>query len=410
MSKFIRMPKLSPTMETGTLTTWCVELNQAVKEDQLLAEIETDKAIMELESLDAGTIGYLKPAGQDFDVNKIIGCILEEGEKAPDNWEEFIALQEGESGSKEESKTEEKEQPSQAEEADQPDQKPEDNNLSRIFASPLAKKIAADKSIDLSLVKGSGPKGRIIKVDVENFKEVKQVNKAKTETVQAGSVEVPLTRMRKVIAERLTQSKQEIPHIYMNRKIKTQVAENMKNSFMANFETKVSLTPIIIKAIGCALKAMPDMNRSWENGKIMQHSNANVSVAVAIEGGLLTPVIFNADEKSISHIASELKELAIKAKEGKLTPAEMQGGTFSLSNLGMFGVESFQAIINPPQAGILAVGSSQVRAVLENGTWVPEKIMEVNLSCDHRVIDGAEAAQFLNFVRKFIENPEGMLL
>jgi pyruvate dehydrogenase E2 component (dihydrolipoamide acetyltransferase) len=404
MAKFIRMPKLSPTMETGILTRWCVKEGDLVKESQLLAEIETDKAIMEVESLNDGTVGFLKQAGLELPVNSIIGCILEQNESAPENWDSFIKDNDVESAVA---------KPSEIEESPKKDLAVEEGDKKRVFASPLAKKIAAQSKLDLNLLSGTGPRGRVVKADVEaaiSKENVSILKSGKAHEDSNDSFEVPLTKMRKVIAERLTQSKQQIPHMYLKKSIKIDSLESFKASMLNVFDKKISLTPFIIRAIGCALRDNPIMNRTWENGKIIQHNSVNISVAIGFDGGLVTPVIRVADKKGIFDIAQELKDLAQRAKDGKIRLDEMQGGTFSLSNLGMFAIDSFVAILNPPQVGILAVGATQTMAIWKNNTWVPEKIMEITLSCDHRVLDGVDAAKFMVSLANYLEHPEGMLI
>lgn len=407
MYVIIKMPKLSPTMESGILTTWCAKLGDKITPGKIVAEIETDKAIMEVEATESGTLAYIAQIGKELPVNTIIACLLKDGETAPESWEKYIEELSGISNiQKSETIKSVDPSPQISNESilSTSSNKLEEKTL-RIFASPLAKRIAQVKQIDLHTVTGSGPRGRIVKNDLENLNTsicTKKTNTTKT------SHEIPFTTMRKVIAEKLTKAKNEIPHVYIQKTINMDALERVKENFIKTFDFKISLTPFFIRAIALALKENPAMNRSLENGKLMQHYSSHISVAVAIEGGLVTPVIRNAEQKNIKEIALELKNLSEKAKNGKLRLEEMQGGTFSISNLGMFGIDSFQAVINPPQAGILAIGGTKTEAHFENNVWVPKQVIKVTLSSDHRVLDGAESAMFLNSFAKFIECPEGM--
>lgn len=409
--KAIKMPKLSPTMETGIFGNWFVKVGDIVKAGQVIGEIETDKAIMEVESLEDGTIGYLADCAQkELPVNAVIGYILLKGQKAPESWDVLIA-QDDPNLAKANTPTP---QNTEAEKVAETKETTAKENIllldqSRIYASPLAKKIASQKGIDLGQVVGTGPRGRIIKADLENMQSLGKQSKG-TQTIQEGSYEIPLTPMRKAIAEKLTKSKQEIPHFYLEKKIYIGKLEETKNSLLHKFNLKVSLTPFLIKATALALKDNPVLNRTFENGKIIQHNHYSISIAIAVDEGLVVPVIANADKKGIKEIAEELADFASMAKASKLRLEHMQGGTFSISNLGMFGVDFFEAIINPPQVGILAVAGSNVDAVFEGGLFVPRKNIRFSLSCDHRVVDGADAAKFLLSLTGYIENPEGMMI
>lgn len=413
MPFLVRMPKLSPTMESGILTAWCLSLGSKVKQGQVIAEIETDKAIMEVEALEEGELAYMKEAGKEMEVNSIIGCILKADETPPSSWEDYISSIEGKNHIS----------PEETEKKKTPISEPYkgDNISERIVASPLAKRLAQQNGVNLESLSGSGPKGRIVEADVLSFLNVGEISSKntfeekiqiqnETSIIKKGFEKIAITPMRKVIAERLTASKQQAPHIYLEKRIKMDNLENLKKEIEKNFEFKVSLSPFFIKAIAKSLINFPKMNRSWAGDAIIQNFDANISVAVALDEGLVTPIIENADQKGIRQIAEELKELAQKAKQGKLRKEQMQGGSFSLSNLGMFGIDAFQAILNPPQAGILAVGASNIEPVFVENSFQPKKIMRAVLSCDHRVVDGSDAAKFLSIFAAYIENPGGMLL
>lgn len=406
MAIAIKMPKLSPTMETGVLSSWLVKEGDTIKVGDVIGEIETDKAIMEIEALDAGTIAFLGDVAQkEVPINSVIGYILKDGEKAADSWE---AQMESDNA------VFNKNKPIATVKIEEPkiESKISISSITdhgRLKASPLAKKIASQNNIDLNLIKGSGPDGRIVKADLENV-ETKMNIASNNGKSDLASHEVAMTGMRKIIAQRLTAAKQEIPHIYLQKKICMDNMEKAKNNLLEKFDFKVSMTPFFIKATALALKDNPILNRSFENGKIIQHNNYNINIAIAVENGLVVPVIKHADSKNMKEIANELKNLSNTAKEGRLTPEQSAGGTFSISNLGMFGTDSFQAILNPPQVGILAVAATGIEAVFENGNFVPKRIMKCTLSADHRVVDGADAAKFLNSLASYIENPEGMLL
>jgi len=428
MAIAIKMPKLSPTMETGILSVWLVEVGKKVKAGDVIAEIETDKAIMEVEALEDGEIAYLADVEKkETPVNCVIGYIIQAGQKAPASWSEQLekdnaAFGQSSSTAKPAHQAEEKvlEKPSanievspEIKQTQQLVQPAVVNNNYK--ASPLAKKIAEQKGIDLSRVVGSGPNGRIVKCDLEHVSNQMLVSaNTKPANFVGKSYEVAMTNMRKIIAERLTKAKREIPHIYLQKKIGMDAIESVKQTLLEKFNTKVSMTPFFIKATAMALNDNPVMNRSFEvhggQGKIIQHESCNINIAIAIDNGLVTPVIVNADIKSIREIAQELNTLSKLAKENKLKLDQLQGGTFSISNLGMFGIESFEAILNPPQVGILAVAATSVEAFFDGQNFVPRKVMKCTLSCDHRVVDGADAAKFLNSFASYIENPEGMLL
>lgn len=428
----ILMPALSPTMEEGTLAKWLVKEGDEVKSGDILAEIETDKATMEFEAVDEGRIGKLLVAEgtQGVKVNAPIAVLLEDGESADD-------IGAAKAPPKAEAKPEAAATAVPVVSAAAPTAgmtKTADGG--RIFASPLARRIAADKGIDLSTVAGSGPHGRIVKADVETARPgaakpavaATEAPKAaapaaaaptgpSTETVlkmyaDRETTEVALDGMRRTIAARLSEAKQTIPHFYLRRSAK--LDELMKFRAMLNKQLeargiKLSVNDFIIKASALALQEVPDANAVWAGDRILKLKPSDVAVAVAIEGGLFTPVLKDAQQKTLSALSAEMKDLAGRAKTKKLAPHEYQGGSFAISNLGMFGVENFDAVINPPHGAILAVGAGLPTPVVENGEVVVRNVMSMTLSVDHRVIDGALGAQLLDAIVKHLENPMGML-
>ncbi len=410
----IEMPKLSDTMEEGVIAKWNVKEGDTVEAGDIIAEVETDKATMDVEVFDAGTILKIVPGeGDAVPLGGLIAVVGEEGEDISD------LLEGGESSS---SASEEKEEvkkdaesESTKEEASAPTASSSSDN-GRVKASPLAKKIAEDKGIDLSGVSGSGPEGRIIKKDVEDFKGSGGLTKPAASPTPAPSFEsleskeVKVSQMRKAIARRLSESKFTNPHFYETIDIDMKAAFEARKAMNEANDVKISFNDIVVKACAVALTRHQAINSSWHDDVIMQHGDVNVAVAVAIDEGLMTPVINHADKKGLSQISAETRELAGLARDRKLQPDQMEGSTFTISNLGMFGIEEFTAIINPPNACILAVGAIRDVPVVENGEIVAGKRMKVTLSSDHRVVDGAKAAQFLNTVRNLIENPLSMLL
>jgi pyruvate dehydrogenase E2 component (dihydrolipoyllysine-residue acetyltransferase) len=421
----ILMPALSPTMEEGTLARWLVKEGDEVRSGDLIAEIETDKATMEIEAVDEGTVGKLLVAEgtEGVPVNDPIAVILEEGEdaSAADNVSAPAPAQKAEapkaSGELATAK------------ADVPQEKAPSASKpagrgGRVFASPLARRIAKDKGIDLSSIAGSGPRGRIVKADVEGAPKAAPRGKGKPQAplgsidarafYEEGSYEeIPLNSMRKTIARRLTQSKQEIPHYYLT--IDCVLDELLKvrkhlNEEGAEQGIKLSVNDFIVRASALALKKVPDANVSFADDALLQHHHSDVGIAVAIEGGLITPIIRRAEEKGLAEISAEAKSLAARARDKKLSPAEFEGGSFSVSNLGMFGIKNFTAVINPPQAAIMAVGAGEPRPIIMNGEVKAVTVMTVTLSCDHRAIDGALGAQLLAAFKSYIEYPPSMLL
>ncbi len=425
MSVDILMPALSPTMEEGTLSKWLVKEGDKVESGDLIAEIETDKATMEVEAIEDGIIGkILVLEGQEsIKVNSPIAILLSEGENlskneisTDSNKEIKIEVQKEVEKNKEnvvqinDIKNNDEISKSISDNTTKSYFKPD--KLERIFASPLAKRIAKQRDIPLSSINGSGPHGRILKIDVDNF-DIKKIEYPSLNNLESNNFEiVKNSAMRKTIAERLVKSKNEAPHFYLSldcnidELLKVRKAINSKS----NDKYKISVNDLIIKASSAALLKVPKANASWENENTKYFSNTDISVAVAIEGGLITPIVKNVQSKGLLEISMDMKDLANKAKDGKLQPEEYLGGSFSISNLGMYGIKEFSAVINPPQGCILAVGSGEKRVIVINDEISIATIMTVTLSCDHRVVDGAVGAEFLSEFKNFIENPSLMLL
>lgn len=414
----ILMPALSPTMEHGNLAKWLKKEGDNVSAGEVIAEIETDKATMEVEAVDEGKIAkILVPEGsKNVAVNSLIAVLLEDGEDAG-AVKDFIAAN---SAPKAEKKSEPKQEKKQEETpvAKQETEAPEtetkstpvpaktgQKNETRIFASPLAKRIAAMNGVSLSGIKGTGPHGRILKADILERSTARNIISRNSEEYTT----VPTSTMRQVIAQRLVESKQNVPHFYLAIECMMDQIMEMRAQINANFaddkSKKISVNDFVIMAASKALRDVPEANASWNGEEILMYNNVDISVAVAIDGGLITPIIRNADQKEITNISSEMKDLATKAKSGSLKPEEYQGGGFSISNLGMYGIKNFNAIINPPQGCILSVGASSKRTVVIDDKIEIRTIMDVNLSCDHRVIDGAVGATFLGAFKKYIEAP-----
>ena len=414
------MPKLSDTMEEGVIAKWNVEEGDKVESGDIIAEVETDKATMEVEVFDAGTIlKILADEGEAVPLGNLMAVIGEEGEDISD------LLEEARSGSSEGDSSEETkvtDQEEQDEEYDpvfgdleekdngQPAESTTDDG--RIKASPLARNMAEDQGIDLSNVKGSGPQGRIIKRDIESYEpsQAPAAAPATAATVSREDKEHRVSQMRKTIARRLSESKFSSPHYYETMEIDMGAVWDARKKLNEISDTKISFNDIVVKACATALRKHPDINSSWKGDKIIEHGDVNIAVAVGIDEGLVTPVIDNTDQKGLQQIAAEGKDLIEKAKDRDLQPEEMEGSTFTVSNLGMFGIEEFTAIINPPNACILAVGAIREVPVVEDGEVVPGKRMKVTLSSDHRIVDGVSAAQFLNTLKGMLENPLGMVL
>ena len=427
------MPALSPTMEEGTLAKWLVKEGDTVASGDLIAEIETDKATMEFEAVDEGTIGKILIAEgtEAVKVNTPIAVLLEDGETADD-------IGSAPAPAKAEAATQKADAAPAPAPAATPavaapaPAAPAAADGSRIFASPLARRIAAQKGLDLAALKGSGPRGRIVKADVE-VAEAQPAKAAASAPVAAAAApaagpgsdviakmyadrdyeEIPLDGMRKTIAARLTEAKQQVPHFYLRRDIKLDALMAFRaqlNGQLAEREIKLSVNDFIIKACANALQQVPAANAVWAGDRVFQLTPSDVAVAVAIEGGLFTPVLKDAHHKSLSALSAEMKDLAGRARDRKLAPHEYQGGSFAISNLGMFGIDNFDAVINPPHGAILAVGAGKKRAVVNDDGQVEVAIvMSVTLSVDHRVIDGALGAELLNAIVANLENPLAML-
>ncbi|MDP5001276.1 MAG: pyruvate dehydrogenase complex dihydrolipoamide acetyltransferase [Flavobacterium sp.] len=420
--KVVTMPRLSDTMTTGTVATWLKKVGDAVNEGDILAEIETDKATMEFESFNAGTLLYigvqegdsapvdtilaiLGPAGTDVSgiaANYKVGAVVDSETSEPKTEEKAVAQTEATSNA----------------------QLATSNSGGRIFASPLAKKIAQDKGINLSQVKGSGENGRIVKSDVENFSPSSVATPAQaieqaTNTVAAVKPFVPAgeifqeeiknSQMRKTIARRLSESKFTAPHYYLTIELDMDNAIASRNMINGLPDTKVSFNDMVIKASAMALKKHPQVNSQWREDAMVINHHVNIGVAVAVEDGLMVPVLKFTDQMSLTQIGANVKDLAGKAKSKKIQPSEMEGSTFTISNLGMFGIQSFTSIINQPNSAILSVGAIIEKPVVKNGQIVVGNTMTVTLACDHRTVDGATGAQFLQTFKSFMENPVTML-
>lgn len=418
----IEMPKLSDTMEEGVIAKWNVKEGDKISAGDIIAEVETDKATMDVEAFDDGTLLKIIPQeGDAVPLGGLIAVIGEEGEDISD-----ILDGAGGSGSSESSKSEDSDKKEEKESEESKEDKSEEKTESkesssesdngRVKASPLAKKMAEDKGIDLTSVQGSGPDGRVVKKDIEEYKGGSSFSKPSSSSTASRSFEsleskeVKVSQMRKVIARRLSESKFTNPHFYETIDIDMKAAMAARSSMNEANDVKISFNDIVVKACAIALTRHQAINSSWHDDVIKEHGDVNVAVAVAIDEGLMTPVITHADKKGLSEISSETRELAGLARDRKLQPEQMEGSTFTISNLGMFGIEEFTAIINPPNACILAVGAIRDVPVVENGAVVPGKRMKITLSSDHRIVDGAKAAQFLNTVKNLLENPLSMLL
>ena len=427
MSVNILMPALSPTMEEGTLAKWLVKEGDRIQSGDLIAEIETDKATMEFEAVDEGIIGKLlvTEGSEGVKVNSPIAIILDDGEDLEVQEKKDITLQ-----------VEPKEQTvisaAPLETKNVLTGVAQTSSL-RIFATPLARRLAKENGVDLGSINGSGPHGRIVKNDILNIKAFSPIAIQETladpvlltNTVQASGSsvknlyadrefkEIPLNSMRKTVATRLTEAKQNIPHFYLRKEIKIdellQVRSRL-NAHLAERNNKLSINDFIIKSCALALQSVPMANAVWAEDKILQLKPSDIAVAVSVEDGLFTPIIRDADEKSLSNLSKEMKELAEKARSKKLMPSEYQGGSFSISNLGMFGVDDFDAVINPPHGAILAVGRGLKKPIVnDDDTISVANVMSLTLSVDHRVIDGALGADLLQSIAKYLEDPVLML-
>lgn len=414
MAVRIEMPKLSDTMEEGVIAKWNVKEGDRVDVGDVIAEVETDKATMEVEVFDAGTVlKILVGEGEAVPLGGLMAVIGEEGEDI----EEILASAgEAGAGEKEDAGKEPEKASAPAEvvagasAASEPSEAASaapSGDEGRIKVSPLARRMAEEQGIDLRQVTGSGPDGRIIKSDIENYR------KPAAATVAYDSLEdevLPVSQMRKVIARRLGESKYTSPHFYETVDVDMKQAIESRARLNEMSDVKISFNDIVVKAVAHALRSHPDINSSWNEDTITRHGDVNIAVAVAIEDGLVTPVIRHADRKNLRTISSETRELAALSRDRKLQPDQMEGSTFTISNLGMYGIEEFTAIINPPNACILAVGAIRDVPVVENGEVVPGKRMKITLSSDHRIVDGAKAAEFLRTLKGMLENPLAILL
>lgn len=411
----ILMPALSPTMKEGNLAKWVKKEGDKIKAGEVIAEIETDKATMEVEAVDEGTLGKILIAEgtENVAVNSCIALILEDGEdkKALENYVSANAPKKAEEVKIVEEKKSAPIVDNSVNLTQNSTKNSSDSNL--VKASPLAKRIAKEEGVILSQISGSGPRGRIIKDDVLGFVKNGGSRQGVVHRNPQEFYAVKNNNVRKVIAKRLLESKQNVPHFYLSCEFKIDKLNELRHALnevaeideAGNPAYKISVNDLIIKATAMALQKVPEANSSWSDEAILIYNNVDISMAVAIDGGLITPIIKNADQKSIQAISKESKQLAKKAREGKLTPEEFQGGTFSISNLGMFGIDNFSAIVNPPQSCILAVARAVEKPIVEHGQIKIGHMMNVTLSCDHRVVDGAIGAEFLKALRRYIEHP-----
>ena len=426
MAEIIRMPKMSDTMEEGVIASWLKKVGDEIKSGDILAEVETDKATMELESYDDGVLLHIGVKdGDSVPVDGVIAIIGEKGEDVDEILKDIENDTSSVDNSEEVNETPiEKEIEVKVETpapAPAPAPAPKEKNISsndeRIKASPLAKKLADEKGIDLSNISGSGDGGRIIRKDIEEYKGIP----AKTAEVQKeiklpqihseeSFEEIPVTQMRKTISKRLAESKFSAPHFYLTMEIDMDNCIEGRKKINESSEVKISFNDIILKACAVALRKHPMVNSSYLTDKIRINHHVHIGVAVAVDEGLLVPVIRFADNKSLSHISAEVKSLAKRAKDKQLQPSDWEGNTFTISNLGMFGISEFTAIINPNDSCILAVGGIKSTPVVKNGEIVPGNIMKLTLSCDHRLVDGATGAAFLQTLKELIEDPIKILV
>lgn len=432
MAEVVRMPKMSDTMTEGVLVKWHKNVGDFVKNGDLVAEIETDKATMEFESYQEGTLLYRGiEEGKAVPVDSIIAVLGKEGEDykplleeeqkksaaPPAEEKKEVSEKSTESSTKESA-------PGKTSEQKQPEQKPAESKPApakvkepelveastdengRVKASPLAKKLAGEKGIDLSMLKGTGEHGRIVKRDIDWFKPSGFVaSQMNLQNAKESFEEIPVSQMRKTIARRLSESKFSAPHFYLTMDIDMDDCVKARESINAVAQAKISFNDFVIKAVAASLQQHPAVNSSWLGDRIRINHHIHIGVAVAVDEGLLVPVVRFADQKTLSQINGEVKMFAQKAKDKKLQPQDWEGNTFTISNLGMFNIEEFTAIINTPDACILAVSAIKQIPVVKNGTVQPGQVMKVTLSCDHRVVDGVTGAKFLNTLKGFLENP-----
>jgi pyruvate dehydrogenase E2 component (dihydrolipoamide acetyltransferase) len=437
MAVEIKMPALSPTMESGTLAKWNVAVGDEVRSGDVIAEIETDKATMEVEAVDEGIVAAIvvDAGAQNVAVGAVIAVLAEDGEDVTTAAAKPVLATPASASP-----------PPTVSQADKPEAAPSVPSPSnapgkaaskqpgsaqvatavnsgtsqkggRIFASPLARRIAADRGVDLAGLSGSGPHGRILRRDVEAAPAVASGAVATGQIMSGGAEQgaselVPNNQMRKVIAERLQQSKQTAPHFYLSVdcEIDALLAARKSMNVAADEGIKISVNDLVIRAAAMALIKVPAANASWEGDHTRLYKHADISMAVAVDGGLVTPVIWAAEQKGLAALSQITQDLAKRARDGSLAPEEYTGGSFTISNLGMFGIRDFAAVINPPQGAILAVGAGEERAVVRDGALAVATVMTVTLSCDHRVVDGAVGATWLQAFKSYIENPVTMLL
>ncbi len=428
-ASLITMPKMSDTMQEGTIASWLKKIGDEISSGDILAEVETDKATMELEAYEDGTLLYIGPKeGDSVPVDAVLAVV---GEKGAD-YQALLKQHEGGGKSDKKEKPakagaqDQKSEVKAAESAPQATATDASGDKGRIKASPLAKKLAQEKGFDLSAIKGSGDNGRIIRKDVEEYKpsekpQVKEQTQekaaSKAPVVQLPEVvgeesfeEVNVSQMRKTIAKRLAESKYTAPHFYLTMEINMDKAIEARKSINEYSPVKVSFNDLVLKATAAALRQHPKVNVSYRGDKMRFNKHIHIGVAVAVDEGLLVPVVRFADNKSLSHIAAEVKDLGAKAKNKQLQPKDWEGSTFTISNLGMFGIEEFTAIINPPDACILAVGGIKETPIVKNGQVVPGNVMKVTMSCDHRAVDGAVGSAFLQTLKGLLEDPVRILV
>ncbi len=422
MAEIVYMPKLSDTMTEGVVAEWHKKVGDSVQSGEVLAEIETDKATMEFESFYDGVLLYIGvEKGKSVPVDVLLAVIGEKGE-------DIDAILAKETASKVEETPKEEDKPAPTSkpkatpvvaeskptvtEAPKAIQQPVSNDGDRVFASPLAKKVAEEKGIDINLVAGTGDAGRVIKRDVDNYTPYIPAsgNIIQAPVGEESYTEENVSQMRKVIAKRLGESKFTAPHFYLTLDIDMDHAIEARKAMNADKNVKISFNDLVLKASAMALRKHPVINSSWRGDVIRRNQHIHIGVAVAVDEGLLVPVIRFADSKGLQQIGAEVKDFAERAKAKKLQPADWEGNTFTISNLGMFGIESFTAIINSPDSCILAVGGIKEVPVVKNGQVVPGNVMKLTLSCDHRVVDGASGAAFLQTLKSYLENPVTMLV
>ena len=410
MAEVINMPRLSDTMEEGTLAKWFKKVGDSVKEGEILAEIETDKATMEFESFYDGVLLHIGiDEGSTAPVDSIIAIIGTEGEDITD----LVKTDKPEIKVevKEEPKVEVKEEPKvQVKEEPKPYFTSNDS-LDRVLISPLARKLANEKGIDISSIKGTGDNGRIIKRDIDSYKpsNYSQFLSPKPHLTES-SDEIQNSTMRKAIAKRLSDSKFSAPHYYLNIELEMDNIISFREQFINTQNVKISFNDIIAKAVSLSLAKHPKVNSRWYDDKTVFYNHVHLGVAVAVEDGLIVPVVKFANSKDLPEINAEIKDFAIRAKNKKLTPAEIEGSTFTISNLGMFGIESFTSIINQPNSAILSIGAIVQKPIVKSGEIIVGNTMKLTLACDHRTVDGATGSMFLKTLKEFIENPVSILI